>query len=558
MLVVLAAVVFYLCTEDWRWHNNVYIERSYCLAVAAVWGVRYSLGVPSMVGLALLVSVVHDRLQRRTFRPHRYITHNVRSLPRIFPEAEGKTLRLNDVLTAANKFRGLVGGLKQLLDWLVGNSEQYEALIHCVLQGASDDELNFILCCVDLPEVLRFANVSTEDMLVEDARLAALNTPARAALIDALQKKGLPHNVPRQQRVQRIFLATSGREMTLLKSLLDIRKEYHNLHKLIFNDLNYGPIQDAVLAHIHVQGEALARRSLKVISDVDDTLFSSGGRWPAGTDCTYPKGIVYPGVLAFYRELNFGLFAHDSGEDEKPEHVVADPRLRRPSIQVTRMCSGFVNETLGDTHHPLRHRVSMRSSSDSITRAVAHYTGAGRPQSLYRSCGLVFLSARPHLYKDYGGEGHFFKTVIDPLESRQELYTFTALIPGNLSGGAWHVLLTVLGRAGPESWRRVALDKKCKLQQFACLYPECALVFVGDNGQGDLLAAELTVDELGLQPPSSPTSPGGHTGQMLGSFIHDVQPADKTLTTVGHLPVEEREEAYKAKGIHHFKTYVGA
>lgn len=30
---------------------------------------------------------------------------------------------------------------------------------------------------------------------------------------------------------------------------------------------------------------------------------------------------------AFYRELNFGLFAHDSGEDEKPEHVVADPRL---------------------------------------------------------------------------------------------------------------------------------------------------------------------------------------------------------------------------------------
>eukprot|EP00668_Euglena_longa_P004835 GGOE01005662.1.p1 GENE.GGOE01005662.1~~GGOE01005662.1.p1 ORF type:complete len:373 (+),score=93.26 GGOE01005662.1:501-1619(+) len=237
---------------------------------------------------------------------------------------------------------------------------------------------------------------------------------------------------------------------------------------------------------------------------------------------------------------------------------------------------------------------TMRSSSETITRAVAHYTSTGRPQSLYRSCGLVFLSARPHLYKDYGGEGHFFKNVIDPLESRQELYTFTALIPGNLTGGMWHVLLTALGRAGPESWRRVAMDKKRKLQQFSCLYPECGLVFVGDNGQGDLLAAELIVEELGgvrLRPssPSSPDGPPKRTGQMLGSFIHEVEARGRTLmdsgsykamngrraakkwaekqthrrtalgsTNEAHLPPEAREEAYKAKGIHHFKTYVGA
>ena len=28
---------------------------------------------------------------------------------------------------------------------------------------------------------------------------------------------------------------------------------------------------------------------LKVVSDIDDTLFSSGGSWPAGIDNRYPK-----------------------------------------------------------------------------------------------------------------------------------------------------------------------------------------------------------------------------------------------------------------------------
>ena len=44
----------------------------------------------------------------------------------------------------------------------------------------------------------------------------------------------------------------------------------------------------------------------KILSDVDDTLSSSGGSWPAGMDTSYPKKTVYPGVLGFYRELDIG------------------------------------------------------------------------------------------------------------------------------------------------------------------------------------------------------------------------------------------------------------
>ncbi|KAF4742428.1 hypothetical protein FOZ63_000654, partial [Perkinsus olseni] len=45
----------------------------------------------------------------------------------------------------------------------------------------------------------------------------------------------------------------------------------------------------------------------KVLSDVDDTLVCSGGMHPAGCDTDYPRKTVYPGVGAFYRELDLGV-----------------------------------------------------------------------------------------------------------------------------------------------------------------------------------------------------------------------------------------------------------
>ena len=45
---------------------------------------------------------------------------------------------------------------------------------------------------------------------------------------------------------------------------------------------------------------------MQVVSDIDDTLMSSGGSYPAGRDTRYPHNCVYPGVLAFYNELDAG------------------------------------------------------------------------------------------------------------------------------------------------------------------------------------------------------------------------------------------------------------
>ena len=45
---------------------------------------------------------------------------------------------------------------------------------------------------------------------------------------------------------------------------------------------------------------------MQVVSDIDDTLMCSGGSYPAGRDMRYPHNCVYPGILAFYNELDVG------------------------------------------------------------------------------------------------------------------------------------------------------------------------------------------------------------------------------------------------------------
>ena len=103
----------------------------------------------------------------------------------------------------------------------------------------------------------------------------------------------------------------------------------------------------------------------KVISDVDDTLTCSGGTWPAGIDSSYPRKTVYPGVLAFYRELDLGFHSNSDAWDRR-KHVG----------------------------------------------------------------NLVFLSARPHVYKDVS-EVQSYKKFRD-LQEKRDLYTSPTLLAGSL------------------------------------------------------------------------------------------------------------------------------
>ena len=87
---------------------------------------------------------------------------------------------------------------------------------------------------------------------------------------------------PFQATISEVLLSTTGLGLTALKCLVDDGGDWHSLHKLVFTDV---VDNTAILAHFQRQaGLAGKQGRAKILSDLDDTLFASGGRWPAGCD----------------------------------------------------------------------------------------------------------------------------------------------------------------------------------------------------------------------------------------------------------------------------------
>ncbi|KAF4686153.1 hypothetical protein FOZ60_005593 [Perkinsus olseni] len=349
-------------------------------------------------------------------------------------------------------------------------------------------------------------------------RLHDENVPARALVLHALQQlKVSSDRETIEIAVRNIICGTHGRDLTELKALIDSKGCYQSLHKLVYHDLKTRSIRHEISRHMITEAHLLRnsshsllsardRRSssgldggpsglrrnysmpsfqkikeqydrmsdannlnygddylvdqmnirgatneyeilagsaqalsandtsgpyefsvnrrifenchTKVLSDVDDTLVCSGGMHPAGCDTDYPRKTVYPGVGAFYRELDLGV-AH-------PEPW--------PS-----------------------------SANDS-------YNILGN---------LVFLSARPHVYKDLTENKSYEKFI--KYYQDGVLHCVPTLLPGSMTKGADFLLR--------ERLEPLAENKYTNFKEYASLYPEYDFVFIGDNGQADVRAA---------------------------------------------------------------------
>merc|ERR1711971_1505611 len=84
------------------------------------------------------------------------------------------------------------------------------------------------------------------------------------------------------------------------------------------------------------------------------------------------------------------------------------------------------------------------------------------------------------------------------------------------------------------SWELVGAQKASTIREYAKLYPEASLVFVGDDGQGDRYAAEALAGAL---------------PQLTAAFIHQI---------LDEHAAEVRYAAKVSDGIYLFRTYVGA
>ena len=143
---------------------------------------------------------------------------------------------------------------------------------------------------------------------------------------------------------------------------------------------------------------------------------------------------------------------------------------------------------------------------------------------------LVFLSARPHVYKDKAESASYLHFEQLRLQQGIGLHCVPTLLAGSLDSG-WRMVFR-------GDFAALAHTKFLNFEHFTALYPEFTFTFIGDNGQGDVMAAAMMKDKLGPR--------------LEAVFIKLCQPLH---LTPGYTVQAAREQW---RSFHFFTTFVGA
>eukprot|EP01041_Mallomonas_annulata_P009905 gene9905-20602_t len=501
MLAIFFAVLIFILTERWTTHNASEFENRFwsfiAFALSSVFlfvtDSPFSFGGKSPeVAFAIILSF--------TYIIHNYDRHLRRLVLIRIPDLK-RVQSLNfgghDRLKAHEKLRQL----DELMDkidnrWLSSAFSntfyvmKIESDIYNIFADSSPYELNSIIKERPLGLIFykikdhRFFNGFQRTKLLQllaVERILELTVFSRALLLHGLQQMKLSAHVQSEEWAKNVILKTSGDDLSELKTLMDAKGDFNSMHKLVYVDIRNPTITNEILVHIQREariqiahmslGTRVAKRRQqfawrKILSDVDDTMSCSGGSFPAGIDDSFPRKVIYPGVLAFYRELDLGTARSECDEWNR-------------------------NERVGN---------------------------------------LVFLSARPHVYKDIS-EKHSYEKFRKLLDSNR-LHTSPSLLAGSLDSGSQFL---VDGSLEP-----LAKKKYENFIEYLALYPEFKCIFIGDNGQGDVRASEMLMENKQYE------------ANLQRVYVHEVQPIHKTHA------VKNITKSRQCPRICYFRCYIDA
>lgn len=194
--------------------------------------------------------------------------------------------------------------LRALIEGPTDAGEERAALD--LLRGATPDELNDMIVGNAMHRL--FGSVDNRlfgpdhrseliQLLARDRR-PELTVMSAAGVVYALQRgrTGREDEVA----IRDILLATRGEELTRLKNQINARADVHDLEGLVFSAVDDDALRREILDHIAAEARTLRLDEATIISDLDDTAFCRLH------DRRYPKGTLYPGVLALYDALDAG------------------------------------------------------------------------------------------------------------------------------------------------------------------------------------------------------------------------------------------------------------
>lgn len=359
-----------------------------------------------------------------------------------------------------------------------------ELIIH-TLADATPEELNYMLPRITLGLILykvkdhpQMPNRTLLLDLLCQTRVADMSVSSRAIVLDALQQMKLGAHPKSEIYARNILIKTKGDDLSTLKSLTDNKGDFHSLHKLVYVDIKDPKIRDEVLKHIaHQANVQAAHMSLK-------------------TKASRVRG------------------------DRAWRKILSD-------VDDTLTCSGARFLAGIDSSYP---RKTVYPGVLDFYRELD--LGVSGPEAWPegRMGNLIFLSARPHVYKDVS-ESHTYGK-FKKLQEQKKLYTSPTLMAGSVETGRAFVLYNDV--------EALAVKKFENFEQFRSLYPEFKCVFIGDNGQGDVRAGEMMLEKY----PAS----------IERVYVHVVQPIPKTYGWKG----PETLKRWKQLGLCFCTNYVEA
>ncbi|MDO5533291.1 MAG: DUF2183 domain-containing protein [Propionibacteriaceae bacterium] len=180
-----------------------------------------------------------------------------------------------------------------------------EAQVLDLVRTASAESLDQLLREVDAADLFHSLDdrvfgprhrTALRALLVE--RIGELSIAAQANLAYGLQAGHTDR--ADEEAIRRVFLARRGQELTQLKNAINSRTDAHDLEGLVFGDVDDEGIRQDILDHIATEAATLDFRETKVLCDIDDTVVC------ALHDGRYPRGTIYPGILALLDALDRG------------------------------------------------------------------------------------------------------------------------------------------------------------------------------------------------------------------------------------------------------------
>ena len=119
----------------------------------------------------------------------------------------------------------------------------------------------------------------------------------RVNRIDSLQRGYT--SAADEREIANLILQTRGEALTKLKLRIDHGPGHRDLLELLYHDIDDVEVRGELVEHfcIHSPQLPMEQRRVRLISDIDDTLYSSLH------DPAYVRGTLYPGITAFHEEI---------------------------------------------------------------------------------------------------------------------------------------------------------------------------------------------------------------------------------------------------------------